>query len=72
MVKTGNYETVALNRTLKTITTGAVQSAFRPDVAGTRPDGKVDITEVLSPGQNAEELQLKYPKAWVTVWGGSE
>jgi RHS repeat-associated protein len=63
MVKSGNYSKVALNRELSTITGGEVASKLRPDVAGVRPDGKIDITEVLSPGQRAGDLREKYSKA---------
>lgn len=59
MVRSGDYSKVALNRTLSKITDGDVASKLRPDVAGVRADGKVDITEVLSPGQDAAELQVK-------------
>lgn len=63
MLRSGNYEKVALNRQLSTITDGKIDSQLRPDVAGVRPDGKVDITEVLSPGQKPEELRAKYAEA---------
>ncbi len=63
MMRSGDYSKVALNRTLSKITDGDVASRLRPDVAGVRPDGKVDITEVLSPGQDAAELQAKYSQA---------
>lgn len=63
MVKSGDYSKVALNRTLGKITGGEVGSKLRPDVAGVRRDGKIDITEVLSPGQKADDLQAKYSAA---------
>lgn len=63
MMRSGDYSRIALNRTLTKITGGDVDSKLRPDVAGLRPDGKVDITEVLSPGQNADVLKEKYSSA---------
>jgi RHS repeat-associated protein len=63
MVRSGNYSSVALNRTLSKITNGDIDSKLKPDVAGVRPDGKVDVTEVLSPGQKPAELEAKYSAA---------
>ncbi len=63
MVKSGDYGTVALNKTLSKITGGEVGSKLRPDVAGVRPDGKIDIIEVLSPGQDRVKLEAKYSAA---------
>ncbi|MBV6422921.1 MAG: hypothetical protein NAOJABEB_00708 [Steroidobacteraceae bacterium] len=51
MLKSGDYSKIAMNSRLSTITSGAVDSRLQPDVAGIRPDGKVDTTAVLSPGQ---------------------
>ena len=69
MLRSGAYDTVSLNRTLKTITEGGVNSRLRPDVAGLRPDGKIDITEVLSPGQKHEDLYAKYKAALGDLMG---
>ena len=63
MLRSGSYDKIALNSRLSTLTDGAVNSRLRPDVAGLRPDGKIDITEVLSPRQNAAQLQAKYSAA---------
>ncbi|TDK27212.1 hypothetical protein E2F46_03130 [Luteimonas aestuarii] len=63
MLRTGGYEKISLHRSLRTLTDGAVNSRLKPDVAGLRPDGKIDITEVLSPGQKAADLQAKYAGA---------
>lgn len=41
----------------------SVNSRLKPDVASLRPDGKIDIVEVLSPGQKAVDLQVKYAGA---------
>jgi len=56
-------ESVHLNQTVGTITGGEKQSAVRPDVATVRSDGKVDVTEVLSPGQNAAAATQKNSNA---------
>ena len=48
-------ESVHLNQTLGTITEGEVNSRKTPDVGINRTDGKVDIIEVLSPRQKANE-----------------
>jgi RHS repeat-associated protein len=63
MIKSGNYTAVYLNRTISTITSGDISSRLRPDVAGVRPDGKIDVKEVLSPGQDARQLEGKYSTA---------
>jgi RHS repeat-associated protein len=63
MARSDRYEQVMINRTLRSITDGKVDSALRPDVAGLRPDGKVDITEVASARQNPTKLEQKYREA---------
>lgn len=63
MLRTGGYEKISLHRSLSTLTGGEIKSGLKPDVAGLRPDGKIDITEVLSPGQKAADLQAKYAGA---------
>ncbi len=50
--KAPDAKLVHLNQTVKTITGGQSTSAVRPDVATMRQDGKVNVTEVLSPGQS--------------------
>lgn len=54
---------VHLNRTLATVTGGAVPSSLRADVATVRTDGKIDVTEVLSPRQDAAKTAQKYRDA---------
>jgi len=54
---------VHANQTLRTITKGEVDSPLRPDVAAVRNDGKIDITEVLSPRQDAATITRKYQDA---------
>jgi RHS repeat-associated protein len=56
-------KSVHLNQTVKTITGGQSTSQVRPDVATVRQDGKVDVKEVLSPGQKASEAIQKNEKA---------
>jgi hypothetical protein len=51
------------NQTVTTITEGEQRSAVRPDVATVTTEGKVDVTEVLSPGQEASSLADKYKNA---------
>ena len=69
MFKSGDYSKVAQNKQLGTITEGKVASSLRPDVAGVRADGKIDIAEVLSPGQKADELMQKYSSALGELMG---
>jgi hypothetical protein len=65
MLATGRYaeNKVFLNRTLSTITGGEVKSGLRPDVAGVTAQGKVDIVEILSPGQSQQDFINKFTKA---------
>jgi len=54
---------VHLNRTLRSVTNGEIDSRVRPDVATVRTDGKIDVIEVLSPGQDAARTIQKYKDA---------
>ena len=54
---------VHMNQTLTTITGGTVNSPLRPDVATRRTSGKIDVTEVLSPRQDAAATAKKYQDA---------
>lgn len=63
MVASGKYERVHLNQRVSTITNGEIKSGVRPDVAGVRPDGKIDTVEVLSPGQTAGQMERKIGNA---------
>jgi hypothetical protein len=36
---------------------------IEPDVMGLRPDGKIDMVEVVSPSQTVKELRAKLQKA---------
>jgi RHS repeat-associated protein len=63
MVMSGEYSTISFNRSLKTLTGGAVDSRLRPDVAGINNAGKIDIVEILSPGQNKQDFIDKFTTA---------
>lgn|GEM_PF-1333869 len=56
-------KSVHLNQTVSTITNGEVQSSVRPDVATVRVDGKIDVTEVLSPKQTEAQMTNKITNA---------
>lgn len=51
MAKSGQYERVYLNRSLRTVTKGAIDSLMRPDVTGVLRNGTLDVIEVVSPSQ---------------------
>jgi len=51
MAKSGKYERVCLNRSLRTTTGGLTDSLMRPDVIGIRTSGTIDMVEVVSPSQ---------------------
>ncbi|MGN6829290.1 RHS repeat-associated core domain-containing protein [Paucibacter sp. M5-1] len=51
--RSADAKSVHMNQTISTVTGGKVNSAVRPDVATVRQDGKVNVTEVLSPGQSS-------------------
>ena len=59
MGMTGNYREIFLNRALRTVTEGAVQSLKRPDVAGVLKNGVVDIVEVVSKSQTVPQMTAK-------------
>jgi hypothetical protein len=63
MLASGKYEKAFLNRALSTITGGEVKSGLRPDVAAVAADGKIDIVEILSPGQSEQDFINKFSKA---------
>lgn len=56
-------DAVFANKISLKIRDGKINSKLRPDVAAVRADGKVDITEVLSPGQKAADLEKHYQNA---------
>jgi RHS repeat-associated protein len=56
-------ESVHMNQTLGTVSGGELTSKVRPDVATVRKDGKIDVTEVLSPGQSEKQMRAKYKDA---------
>lgn len=60
LAKTPGVKAIYFNKELGTITNGQINSALRPDVTVVMKDGRVDIYEVLSPGQDAEEMTEKY------------
>jgi RHS repeat-associated protein len=59
MAKSGEYERVYVNRSLKTSTEGKILSALRPDVAGVLKSGKLDVIEVPSPSQTPSAMMEK-------------
>jgi RHS repeat-associated protein len=61
--KAPDAKSVHMNQTVNTVTKGEVNSKVRPDVATVRQDGRVDVTEVLSPGQTAAGAIAKNEKA---------
>ena len=63
MAESGDYTSVHLNQAVKTITDGDVTSRVRPDVAGVRADGTVDVVEVLSPNQTSQQMTDKLQNA---------
>lgn len=63
MAESGQYDRVHMNQEIRTITEGANSSRVRPDVAGVRPDGRIDAVEVLSPGQRREQMEAKLNNA---------
>jgi RHS repeat-associated protein len=69
LARSGDYNEVHVNRWLWSVTGGKVLSRLRPDVAGVRPDGKIDIVEILSPGQTAADLRRKYSGALGDLMG---
>ena len=62
-VTRADAQSVHLNQTISTVTNKEVKSSLRPDVATVRTDGKVDVTEVLSPRQEAGATAEKYNNA---------
>jgi hypothetical protein len=56
MAKSGRYDKIYINKSLKTATSGRVQSRLRPDVAGVRPGGLIDVIEVPSPSQTSGQM----------------
>jgi Pre-toxin TG len=51
-------EKVFYNKSLKTVTDGAVDSKLRPDVSSVT-NGKVDVIEIPSPSQTVQQMQEK-------------
>ncbi|UHQ19583.1 hypothetical protein LVB87_15560 [Lysobacter sp. KIS68-7] len=58
-----NASSVHLNQTLRVVTNGEVNSSLRGDVTTRRTDGKIDVTEVLSPRQDPAATIKKYQDA---------
>jgi len=58
--KTPGVKNIYFNKELRTITEGQINSDLRPDVTVIMEDGRVDIYEVLSPGQKARQMIEKY------------
>ncbi|WP_300391212.1 RHS repeat-associated core domain-containing protein [Henriciella sp.] len=64
MANRGEYPSVHLNQTLRTITGGEVDSSVRPDVGAVNTDtNQVDTVEVLSPGQSRAQMENKMQEA---------
>jgi hypothetical protein len=60
LAKTPGVKAIYFNKSLSTITGGKINSGLRPDVTVVMEDGTVDIYEVLSPDQTANEMSEKY------------
>ena len=56
MAKSGQYDRIYLNRSLRTGTSGGVDSLMRPDVLGVLKSGRGYMVEVLSPSQTQSML----------------
>jgi hypothetical protein len=59
MAKSGQYDRIYLNRSLRTATNGGVDSLMRPDVTGVLRNGRLDVIEVVSPSQTFRSQWLK-------------
>ncbi len=59
LAASGQYEYVTLQRSLRTATGRVAPSRSIPDVIAVRRDGAVDLWEVRSNSQTAEELGIK-------------
>jgi hypothetical protein len=73
MAKSGQYDRIYLNRSLRTVTNGATDSLRRPDVLGVLKNGRVDMVEVLSPSQTQNMLwdKINYMKQLLGESAGS-
>lgn len=65
--KTGEYEYIVMNRSLKTATGGLSADNRFPDITLVRRDGRVEMVEVRSNGQTAAELELKLEQMLETL-----
>jgi RHS repeat-associated protein len=59
LAKSGAYERVYINRSLKTITGGELDSLLKPDVTGLLKNGRIDMIEVVSPSQTFKSQMQK-------------
>ena len=59
MAESGDYVRVHMNQSVGTVTDGAINGRVRPDVAGVKADGTVDVVEVLSPKQTRKMMEDK-------------
>ncbi len=54
MAKSGEYRYIIYNRSISTGSGGDVSGIQRPDIIGIRWDGRIDLREIVSPGQTRE------------------
>ena len=68
MAQSGEYEYIVMNRSLK-VATGLEDATTRvhPDIIGVRWNGKIDVVEVLSPGQSEKGLLKQLEEALKTL-----
>lgn len=59
MVESGEYVSTHQNRSIKSITDGDVDDLRRPDIAGVRQDGTIDVVEIPSKTQSSESQKAK-------------
>jgi RHS repeat-associated protein len=61
--ESGTYDRVAMGRPLSEFSGQAHVPDIQPDVMGLRPDGRIDMAEVVSPSQTRRQLEAKLRKA---------
>jgi len=59
MAASGQYKSIHLNQTLRTITRGAVNDSRKPDVAGVTHAGHADLIEIPSASQSSQSQRLR-------------
>jgi RHS repeat-associated protein len=63
MKESGRYDRVGMNRPLSEFSGRVHSPDIRPDNIGLRPDGRIDMMEVVSPSQTAGQLRRKLEDA---------